>query len=100
MFVAVASITLHIPESHSLKAKRWVVRSLIERIRARFDVSVAETGGQGNWQSASVGVACVSGSAEMAEEVVGRVLAFVDSSSAEFEMIERHIETMSGFDRA
>jgi len=97
MFVAVASLTLHIPESHSLKAKRRVVRSLIERIRARFDVSVAETGGQGTWQSATIGIACVSGSAEMAEEVVGRVLVFVDSSAAEFEVTDRAVETLSEF---
>jgi uncharacterized protein YlxP (DUF503 family) len=98
MFVAVASLTLHIPESRSLKAKRRVVRSLVERIRARLAVSVAETGGQGAWQTATIGVACVSGSAEMAEEVVGRVLSFVDSSSAEFEVTERHVEVFSGFD--
>ena len=97
MFVAVASVTLHIPESHSLKARRRVVKSLIERTRARFAVSIAETEGQGTWQSATVGIACVSGSAEMAEEVVGRVLAFIDSSSIEFEVVERHVETLPGF---
>ena len=91
MFVAVASVTLHIPESRSLKARRRVVKSLIER-------AIAETGGQDTWQSATIGIACVSGSAEMAEEVVNQVLAFVDSSSTEFEIVERYVETLSGFD--
>jgi uncharacterized protein YlxP (DUF503 family) len=98
MFVAVASVTLHIPESRSLKARRRVVKSLIERARVRFAVSIAETGGQDTWQSATIGIACVSGSAEMAEEVVNQVLAFVDSSSTEFEIVERYVETLSGFD--
>jgi uncharacterized protein len=98
MFVAVASVTLHIPENRSLKSKRRVVKSLIERARARFAVSIAETEGQGTWQSATIGIACVSGSAEMAEEVVGRVLDFIDSSSTEFEVVERYVETLSGFD--
>ena len=55
MYVAVASVTIHIPESRSLKSKRRVVRSLVERIRTRFGVSTAEVDGQGTWQSATVG---------------------------------------------
>ena len=97
MFVVAASVTLHIPESRNLKARRRVVKSLIERVRARFAVSISETGGQGTWQSAIVGIACVSGSVEMAEGVVNQVLAFVDSSSTDFEVVDRHVETLSGF---
>ena len=97
MHIAVARVTIHIPESDSLKTKRSVVRSLVERIRHRFDVSVAEDDGQGTWQTADIGVACVSGSAAHAERVVNRVLEFIDSSSVEFEVVDRRVETMSGF---
>ncbi len=95
MYVAVASVTIHIPESRSLKSKRRVVRSLVERIRTRFGVSIAEVAGQGAWQSATVGFCCVSGSASHAEEVARKVMAFVDSSSAEYEVVDRGLENLS-----
>ena len=95
MYVAVASVTLHIPESRSLKSKRRVVRSLVERIRTRFGVSIAEVDGQAAWQSATVGFCCVSGSAAHAEEVARKVMAFVDSSSSEFEVVDRGFESLS-----
>ncbi len=95
MHVAVARVTIRVPESRSLKSKRRVVRSLIDGIRARFHVSVAEVEGQGAWQTAAVGVCCVSGSASLAEETVGRVVAFVDSRSAEFEVVGRDLDTLS-----
>ena len=71
------------------------MRSLIDRIRSRFHVSVAEVEGQGAWQTATVGVSCVSGSAALAQETVGRVVAFIDASSAEFEVVEREIDTLT-----
>ena len=95
MYVATARVVIRIPESRSLKTKRRVVRSLIERIRARFGVSVAEVDGQGAWQTATVGISCVSGSSGQAESVIGQVMAFVDSSSAEFEVVERDLDIQS-----
>ena len=53
--LGVGHVTLHIHESHSLKDKRRVVRSLIERARSRFNASVAEVGELDNWQAAVVG---------------------------------------------
>lgn len=94
MHLAAASVTIHIPHSRSLKDRRRVVRSLVERIRSRYDVSVAEVGGQGSWQSATVGFCCVSGSATLAEDVVRAVMAFCDSSS-EFEVVDRGFESLS-----
>lgn len=95
MHVSVASVTIRIPGSRSLKDRRHVVKSLVERIRGRFHVSVAEVEGQDTHQSATIGIACVSGSAPLAEDVVNRVLDFVDSSSAEFEVVDSHVETLS-----
>src|SRR5205807_3861063 len=60
-------VTLHVPESHSLKEKRQVVRSVVERVRRTFNVAVAEVDDQDTWQLATLGVACISGDGRHAD---------------------------------
>ena len=55
--VGVCRLMLHLPESHSLKDKRRVLRSLKDRLSNTYSVSVAETGAQYVWQSAELLVA-------------------------------------------
>ena len=70
MHIAVVRFQLHIPQSRSLKEKRAAVKPIVEGIRHRFALSVAEVGYQDKWQRALVGVAVVSGSQAHAAEVV------------------------------
>lgn len=60
MVVGVLTLELHLPEAHSLKDKRQTLRKLKERLRARFNVAVAELDHQDNWQRATVGVVSLS----------------------------------------
>ncbi len=77
MHVAVVRIELHIPAARSLKEKRAVVKPVIEGIRHRFSLSVAETDYQDKWQRAEIGVAVVSSTPSQAEAVVDSVERFV-----------------------
>ena len=77
MYVAVIRIELHIPSSRSLKEKRAVLKPIVEGLRHRFSLSVAETGFQDKWQRAEVGVAVVSATAGHAQEVVESVERWV-----------------------
>jgi len=77
MVVGTLSVTLQVPTSTSLKDKRQVVRSLVARLRHTFNVAVAEVGDQDLWQSAVIGVACVSENARHADEMCQKVLNFV-----------------------
>ncbi|MGI9023213.1 MAG: DUF503 domain-containing protein [Acidimicrobiales bacterium] len=61
---------VHIPQSRSLKEKRAAVKPVVEGIRQRFSLSVAEVGYQDKWQRALIGVAVVSGSHAQAAQVV------------------------------
>jgi len=63
-------IELHIPQSRSLKEKRTALKPVVEGIRQRFSLSVAEVGYQDKWQRALIGVAVVSGTHTQAGEVV------------------------------
>ena len=79
MIVGAALVELHVHGSRSLKAKRGVVRSIVSRVRSRFNVSVAEVGGQDTWQRAVLGLS-VSGSERVrVRQTLDRVLAFIDS---------------------
>ena len=73
MHVAIVRLELHIPTSRSLKEKRGALRPVIEGIRHRFQLSVAEVGYQDKWQRALVGMAVVSDSYCHAAEVVDAV---------------------------
>ena len=68
---------LHIPTSRSLKEKRAVLRPIVEGIRHRFQISVAEVGYQEKWQRALIGMAVVSDSYGHAVEVVDNVERWV-----------------------
>jgi uncharacterized protein YlxP (DUF503 family) len=60
MPVGLLTLEIYIPDSHSLKDKRQVLRSLKDRLRARFNVAVAELDHNDAWQRAQVGVVTVS----------------------------------------
>ena len=73
MYVGVLRLTLHVPHARSLKDKRQVVRKFRDRVRSRFDVSVAEVGAQDKLQLAVFGVCVVSGEASVCDSVLEQV---------------------------
>jgi len=78
MFVCVARLTLQIPESGSLKAKRQVLRRVTERVKARFNVAVAEVEDQDLWQKASIGLAVVGNERAHVDEQMEKIIHFVE----------------------
>jgi hypothetical protein len=78
--MVVASLTLAclVRDSGSLKDKRQVIRSLKERIRSRFNVSVAEVEYQELWQRATIGVAVVAADGQSARHVLEQITRFVE----------------------
>jgi uncharacterized protein len=81
--VGVLRIVLHLPKSGSLKAKRQVVASILKRVRNEFSVAAAEVGEGDRWQIAELAFACVSNDARHSDEVLARVLTFIEARAAE-----------------
>ncbi len=77
MHVAALAIELHLPDCHTLKAKRAAVKPIVEGLRRRFQVAAAEVGHQDKWQRASLGVAVVAGSHAHACDMLDAVERFV-----------------------
>jgi uncharacterized protein YlxP (DUF503 family) len=73
MVVGVLRLTFHIPHARSLKDKRAVVRRFRDRVRARFDVSIAEVGDQDLHQRAVFGVAVVSSDSTVCDALLEKV---------------------------
>lgn len=93
MFIGVLTVDLHIPESGSLKGRRSVVKGMKDRIRSRFNVSVAEVGETELWQRVTLGVACVSGDKTYAGQTLDKVLDVIRSNTS-VEMLDYHVEML------
>jgi uncharacterized protein YlxP (DUF503 family) len=74
-------VRILIRESHSLKDRRRVVKSLKDRIRGKLNVSVADVGDQDVWQGTTLGVAVVSNERRFANEVLSKALNIVGSDA-------------------
>jgi uncharacterized protein YlxP (DUF503 family) len=77
--VGVLKLTLYIPESGSLKGKRRVLRSLKDRLRSQFNVSVSEVDHQNLWQKSTVAVALVTGDRKHADRSLQGILNRIES---------------------
>lgn len=75
MPVGVLTLEIQIPYAHSLKEKRAVLLKMRDRLRARFNVAVAELDHQDVWQTATLGVVSISDSQVLLESVFRKVLA-------------------------
>jgi len=80
MVVGTLSLRLIIAGAHSLKEKRRALRSIKDRLRHQFNVSVAEVDGQDYWQSAVLGIAAVGTDRAFVEGLLNQVIRMVQSN--------------------
>lgn len=78
MVIALARITLHIPENRSLKGKRKVVKSLINKVRHRFPVAIAEVDDHDLWQQAQLGLALISNDSQVLDASMTKIMRFIE----------------------
>jgi uncharacterized protein YlxP (DUF503 family) len=79
MIVAAVCITLFIPENDSLKGKRKVVKSLIEKVRHKFEAAVAEVGDNDLWQKARIGVAVVGNDPQLLNTRLRHIMSYMEN---------------------
>ena len=78
--VAVGTVELHLPDVGSLKGKRHALKGLKEKLRHRFELSVAEVAHQDLWQRATLALAYVSGDSRHANEVISKAVDFIEDN--------------------
>jgi uncharacterized protein YlxP (DUF503 family) len=91
MIIGAAQITLMIPENDSLKGKRRVVKSLVEKVRHKFAAAVAEVGDNDLWQKARIGVALVGNDAQLLSSRLQQIMQFIENQHLA-EIIDSQVE--------
>ncbi|RCX09307.1 hypothetical protein DFR58_13721 [Anaerobacterium chartisolvens] len=81
MVIGVCRIVLSIDEAFSLKEKRHIVKSIVERLKSRFNASVAEVDLNDKWKNAVIGFACVSNQTAHADSMMANIVNFVENDS-------------------
>ena len=91
MVIGIGIITFRLHDCRSLKGKRKILKSIITRVRNRFNVSVADVGDQNLWQRAVLVVAVVSNDGRFANEVLSKVLRLI-TSEPRVEMLDQKMD--------
>lgn len=94
MVIGVCTIELFIPGNRSLKGKRRILKSLMARVRNEFNVSIAEVGGNEAWQSATLGLACVSNDAAHAHALLSKVVKMIERDRLDVQIVDCRIEIL------
>jgi uncharacterized protein len=94
MVVGLATVTLRLPTAASLKDKRHVVKSVVTRVRTRFNVAIAETDDHDAWTTATLGIACVSTDSAHAHAVLEHVVRVIQAERLDADLVDYRIELL------
>jgi uncharacterized protein YlxP (DUF503 family) len=78
--VGLCTLELYIPEANSLKDKRSVLKSMLEGMRNKFNVSTAEVEHNDIWRRATIAISCVSNSQQFADQMLNKAVDWVESN--------------------
>jgi len=93
MIVGLGTLELRLSWSKSLKDKRREIKSLMSRIRAKFNVAVAEIEGQDDWRRAVIGLAVISSERRHIDSMLNEIICFAEQNT-EAELISSRIEIL------
>lgn len=94
MVIGVCRLDLLIRESQSLKEKRRIVKQIIDRVKHRFNVSIAEVGNNDLWQSAQLGLCLVSNDRRFTNSSLDTILDFIETINVA-EVVKSDIEILT-----
>ncbi len=79
MVVGTLKIILHLHDNRSLKGKRKVVRSMVDKVKHKFNVSIAEVGSNDKWQRIELGVSAVGNDRRHIDSSLNNILDYIDT---------------------
>lgn len=82
MHIGTLTIVVRIHDTQSLKDKRQIIKSLIEKTRQKFNISMAEVDDLDNWRKATIGVACVANDGAYVNSVLDKVVDTLEGNPA------------------
>jgi len=96
MHIGVLIVKLQFPQCQSLKSKRRILKSLLDRLRVRFKVSVCELDQQDVWQLATIGMALINSDKQHVQKVLSKMLDFIQQNANEFHLLDHQQEMIAG----
>lgn len=93
MVVGILNVSLYIGGMTSLKDKRSIIKSMLSKIRAKFNTSVAETGRHDEWNNCELGFSCVSNETAHADSMIASILRFIEADPR-VEITDTYTETI------
>jgi hypothetical protein len=93
MIVGLLTLELHLPESNSLKSKRIIIKSLKDRIKNKFNVSIAEVDANDLWQRSVLGAACVANDTKVINQILDSIRNMVLNTPS-VELIDSMMEML------
>jgi uncharacterized protein YlxP (DUF503 family) len=94
MVIGICQLDLRIPENHSLKGKRHVLRKMLDRVRHRFNVAISEVGDNDLWQRAQIGICAVGNDRRHINSSLDKVIDFIEKMHL-VEMVGTEIEILT-----
>jgi len=86
MVIGICRVELLVGDASSIKDKRRVVRSVVQRLRSRFNVAVAEVDRLDSWHAAQLGIVCVSNDSSHAASVLSSVVGWLETERLDAEL--------------
>jgi len=94
MVVGICQLDIRIPENHSLKGKRHVIRKLIDRVRSRFNAAISEVGDNDLWQRAQIGICVVGNDHRHINSSLDKIIDFIEKMNL-IETIHTEMEILT-----
>jgi len=82
MVVGICRLDLRISENNSLKGKRRILKRIIERVKNKFNVSIAEVGNNDLWQSSQIGFCMVGNDKRFINSALDKIIYFIEEINA------------------
>jgi len=95
MSVGLLSLTIHLPDCHSLKEKRRLIKPILARLHKEFNISVVEYDHHDSWQSCELLIACAASRGFHAEQTLAKVIAFYESHWPDLPLTREKIEVIT-----
>lgn len=94
MVVGTMKIELHVHDNRSLKGKRKIVKSMVNKVKHRYNVAIAEIGSNDKWQKIELGVSAVGNDRRHIDSSLSNVLDFIESLFLA-EIVDSRIEILN-----
>lgn len=95
MSVGILTLSIYLPDCHSLKAKRSYIKPILARLHKEFNISVAEVDHHDSWQRCQLLVACAANEGVHAEQTLTRVIQFFESHWPDLPLTDEKIEIIN-----